>query len=210
MAGRALGVRDLALVASFAALIAALGMVPAWYPFGAAVPVTAQTLGVMLAGVALGSRRAAWAVAVFLVLVAVGLPLLSGGRGGLAVLLGPSAGFLLGWLPGAWFTGALAERRPERLPRRALAVWFGAAAAAGGIGVVYLLGVPVMAWRLHASIGRALTLSVVYLPGDLVKVVVAAAAAAGLHRGYPSLLPRREVAAALAGTTRMRPDAEVG
>jgi biotin transport system substrate-specific component len=186
--------RDLALVAGFAALIAVFGLVPAWYPFGAAVPVTAQTLAVMLAGLALGSRRATLAVLTFLVLVAVGLPLLSGFRGGLGVFAGPSVGFLLGWLPGAWFTGTLAENRPARLPRRALLAWFAVAAAVGGIGVVYLLGVPLMAWRLHTSIGHALALSAIYLPGDLVKVAVAAAAAAGLHRGYPSLLPRRAAA----------------
>jgi biotin transport system substrate-specific component len=191
MGGRRSSVRDLALVATFAALIAALGFVPAWYPFGVAVPVTVQTLGVMLAGLALGSRRATLAVLTFLVLVAAGLHLLSGFRGGLGVFAGSSVGFLLGWLPGAWVTGALAESRPARLARRALVAWFAVAAAVGGIGVVYLLGVPLMAWRLHLSLGHALTVSAVYLPGDLVKVAVAAAAAAGLHRGYPSLLPRR-------------------
>ncbi|MFZ0157482.1 MAG: biotin transporter BioY, partial [Kineosporiaceae bacterium] len=66
--------RDLALVAVFAALIAALGLAGVIYPFGSVVPITAQTLGVMLAGSILGARRGVLAVLTFLVLVAAGLP----------------------------------------------------------------------------------------------------------------------------------------
>ena len=101
--------RDLALVAVFAALIAALGLAPPLYLFGGSVPITAQTLGVMLAGSVLGARRGALAVLAFLVLVAVGLPLLSGGRGGLGVFVGPSAGSSLGWVLGAWVVGWVVE-----------------------------------------------------------------------------------------------------
>ena len=181
--------RDLALIAAFAAFVAVLGQLPAFQPFGIAVPITAQTLGVMLAGLCLGSRRGALAIVTFLVLVALGWHLLSGGRGGLGVFVGPSAGFILGWVPGAWFTGALAERQPARLARRARFAWFAGAAAAGGIGVVYLIGVPVMALRLGQSLGHALAVSAVFLPGDALKVAVAAVVAAGVHRGYPGLLP---------------------
>src|ERR1039458_3857102 len=87
-----LGSRDLALVASFAALIAVLGL-PGGIPvFGNAVPVPLQALGVMLAGLVLGWRRGALSVVVLLVLVAAGLPLLSGGRGGLGGFAGPRVG----------------------------------------------------------------------------------------------------------------------
>src|SRR5664279_1434893 len=58
--------RDLALIAVFAALIAALGLVPVLQPFGTIAPITAQTLGVMLAGSILGARRGALAVITFL------------------------------------------------------------------------------------------------------------------------------------------------
>ena len=77
--------RDLALIATFTGVVAALGLVPAFVPPGFTVPITAQSLGVMLAGAVLGARRGFWALALFLVLVAVGLPLLAGGRGGLGV-----------------------------------------------------------------------------------------------------------------------------
>ena len=72
--------RDLALVAAFAALIAALGVVPALQILPVGAPITAQTLGVMLAGSVLGARRGALAVTTFLVLVAAGLPLLPPSR----------------------------------------------------------------------------------------------------------------------------------
>ena len=189
---RRLPARDLALVATFAALIAAMGLVPPLYVLGLSVPITLQTLGVMLAGSLLGAGRGALAVVVLLVLVAAGLPLLSGGRGGLAVFAGPSAGYLLGWPLGAAVTGWLAEVRPVRgaLP------WLLAANAIGGILVVYLLGVPVQAQRLGTSgvVSTAIS-SVVYLPGDLVKVVVASTVALAVHRGYPVLAPRRASAA---------------
>ena len=178
---RRLAARDLALIAVFAALIAALGLIGPLYPFGVAVPVTAQTLGVMLAGLVLGPRRGALAVLVFLALVAVGLPLLSGGRGGLGVFTGPSAGFLIGWVPGALVAGLLGQLRGERAALASLLV----AAVIGGIVVIYAVGVPVLAWRTHVSLSKAFTLSWVYLPGDLVKAVIAAVVARGVERGYP-------------------------
>ena len=67
--------RDLALTATFAGLIAGLGLVPAVSPFGFPVPVTVQSLGIMIAGAVLGARRGASAVLLFLFLVALGLRL---------------------------------------------------------------------------------------------------------------------------------------
>jgi biotin transport system substrate-specific component len=76
--------RSIALVSLFAALIAVFGLIPKIdLPLG--VPITLQTLGVMLAGCLLGPKRALQALALFLAAVALGLPLLSGGRGGLGV-----------------------------------------------------------------------------------------------------------------------------
>jgi biotin transport system substrate-specific component len=179
--------RDLALIASFAALIAALGLVPAVQPFGLSVPITAQTLGVMLAGSILGARRGALAVIVFLLLVAAGLPLLAGGRGGLAVFAGASAGFLIGFVPGAYVIGWLAERRPARrhLP------WLLMANALGGIGVVYLVGAPVMARVADLTLDQTLTALATFLPGDVTKVVIASVVASAVLRAYPTVLPRR-------------------
>jgi biotin transport system substrate-specific component len=189
---RRLAARDLALVAVLAALIAVLGLPGTLNPFGLAVPITAQTLGVMLAGLLLGPRRGALAVLVFLALVAAGLPLLAGGRGGLGVFAGPSAGFLVGWVAGAAVTGLLADLAPERL----LLVSFLVAAVLGGVLVVYAVGVPVLAWRAHLSLAKALATTAAFVPGDLIKAVAAAVVARGVERGYP-LRERRTAAGAL-------------
>ncbi|MCK2219416.1 biotin transporter BioY [Actinomadura sp. ATCC 31491] len=176
---------DLARVAVFAALIAVLGLPGSVNVFGNLVPITLQTLGVMLAGVILGSWRAALAVAVLLVLVAAGLPLLAGGRGGLGVFAGPSAGFLVGWLPGAAVTGWLTERAGHRPGLTQLA----GACLVGGVGVIYLFGIPVQALVTGMSLPAAALLSATFLPGDLIKALLAAAVARGAQRAYPDAVP---------------------
>jgi biotin transport system substrate-specific component len=191
MSSRRLPSRDLALIASFAALIAVLGLVPGIHLFGNAVPITLQTLGVMLAGSILGWKRGALAVLVLLVLVAIGLPLLAGGRGGLAVFASPSAGYLLGWVPGAAAIGWLVQRRLPSYP-----LWWGALAnILGGIGVVYALGIPVQAAVTGTSglVATAVSASV-FLPGDAVKVAIATVVAAAIHRGYPGVTHRSATA----------------
>ncbi len=179
---------DLALIAVFAALIAVLGFIPSLLLPGMTVPITAQTLGVMLAGSILGARRGALSVVLFLVLVAAGLPLLSGGRGGLGVFTAPSAGFLIGWIFGAYTVGWLVEHRPDRYGLG----WLLISNFVGGVLVVYAFGIPVMAWVSNLTIVKALTVSLAFVPGDLVKVVVASLVTAGVMRGYPSaVVPRK-------------------
>ena len=175
--------RDLALVASFAALIAVLGLPGSISLFGNAVPITLQTLGIMLAGSILGWKRGALSVVVLLVLVAAGLPLLAGGRGGLAVFFGPTAGYLFGWVLGAAVIGWLVQRRLPAYPLW----WGGLANVVGGIGAVYLIGIPVLAAATSTSLWLAATGSLAFLPGDALKVVIATAVASAVHRGYPGI-----------------------
>jgi biotin transport system substrate-specific component len=175
--------RDLALVASFAALTAVLGLPAGVHLLGNAVPITLQSMGIMLAGSILGWRRGALSVLVLLVLVAAGLPLLSGGRGGLAVFFGPSAGYLFGWVLGAAVIGWLVQRRLPAYPLW----WGGLANVLGGIGVVYLVGVPVQAAVTGTSVWVAAASSLAFLPGDALKVVIATGVASAVHRGYPGI-----------------------
>lgn len=176
--------RDLALVATFAGVIAALGLVPALVPPGFAVPITAQTLGVMLAGSVLGARRGFLSVVLLLVLVAVGLPLLAGGRGGLGAFTTPSVGFLLGWPVAALVIGWLTERggATYHLP------WGLVANVVGGIVVLYAIGMVGIVAVAGVSVQAAVVSTWVFLPGDLVKVVLAALVARGVHAAYPGLL----------------------
>ncbi len=179
--------RDLALVAVFVGIMAALGLVPAFYPFGVAVPITAQSLGVMLAGAVLGARRGALSMVVFLALVAVGLPLLAGGVGGLGVFFTPRVGFLIGFPAAAYVVGLLTERwaPPYTLHRGIVAN------LVGGVLVLYAFGIAGIMAVGQVGIDAAVTPLLVYLPGDLIKVVVAALVARGVHAGYPGLLVAR-------------------
>ncbi|MBD9371283.1 biotin transporter BioY [Rhizobium sp. ARZ01] len=183
--------RDIVLVALFAAIIIVLGMLPPITLGFIPVPITAQSLGVMLAGCILGAKRGASACLLVVLLVAIGLPVLSGGRGGLAVFAGPTAGYLVGWVAGAYVTGLIAERLVrEGQPELPQFLGFLVAAIVGGIGVVYLFGI---AWLSYMS-GKAfveITLaSLVFIPGDLIKAFVAMLAGRAVLAGYP-LLPAR-------------------
>jgi biotin transport system substrate-specific component len=184
MQARRMTSRDLALVATFAGVVAALGLIPAVYPVGNAVPITAQSMGVMLAGGILGARRGFFSVALLLVLVAVGLPLLAGGRGGLGVFASPSVGFLVGWPVAAYVVGWLTERGG---PSYRLA-WGVVANVIGGIVVLYAFGIVGMVAVLHIGVWHAVVLNGWFLAGDLVKAVLAALIARGVHAAYPGLL----------------------
>lgn len=179
--------QDLALIATFAGLIASLGLVPAFSPFGFPVPITIQSLGIMLTGAILGARRGAAAVLLFLVLVAIGLPLLSGGRGGLGVFAGASAGYLVGFPIAAAVIGWLIHRRGAPYSP----VWGTFATVIGGIAVLYAIGIPVTAWRADISLWAAITGSALFVVGDLVKATVAASVAGAVFRARPDLLPPR-------------------
>jgi len=190
--------RDLAQIAIFAALIAALGL-PGTITVGSTgVPITLQTLGIMLAGGILGARKGFLSVLVFLVLVSAGLPLLAGGRGGLGVWAGPSAGYLIGWLVGAAVIGWLTAKILPAYP-----LWLGIVInIVGGVLVVYACGVAVLAFRI--GFVPAVTSNFLYLPGDGLKVLVASIVIKQVHRAYPGLIgppPTGEPAPADAAAT---------
>jgi len=169
--------RDLARIAVFAALTAGLGLLGSFTVAGV-VPITLQTLGVMLAGAILGPWRGSAAMALLILGVALGLPLLAGGRGGLGVFVTPTAGYLVAWLVAPVVIGLIVGKRP---------VWWRVALGCviGGIFVVYLFGIPVQAWFTQLTIGQTIVTSLVFLPGDILKVVVASLVTMGLYRAYP-------------------------
>jgi len=180
----AIGPGDLAQAAVFAALIGALGL-PGTITLGSTgVPITLQTLGVMLAGSILGPRKGALAVVLFALLAIAGLPILAGGRTGLVSLSSPTGGFFVGWLPAVLVIGALTA---AMMPRYRVG-WGILINVVGGMAVIYAFGTAGLVLRTDLSWGAALAANGVYLPGDLAKAVAAALVAAQVHRTRPGLI----------------------
>jgi biotin transport system substrate-specific component len=165
------------------ALLAACVAVGAWFqlPIGA-VPVTLQPLFVLLAGYLLGPAHGAGAVALYVAAGVLGMPVFAGGHAGLGVLLGPTGGFLVGFVLAAGVTGLAARRGAPLGWGRGLAVGLLALAVAYGVGVAWVARV------LHLGARQAILVGFVPFIGlDLVKVVVAVAVARHLraHRLSP-------------------------
>lgn len=173
--------KDLSYIAIFAGLVAALGLFPPIPVPVIPVPVTAQTMGVMLAGSILGSRRAGLSMLVFLAIVALGVPALSGGRSGLGVFAGPSGGFLVGFPIGAFVVGLLTERSWERY-NLSKGIVFN---LVGGIGAIHAVGIPWAAAASGIALHQAAAGSAAFLPGDIVKAIAAAWVAVAVRRAYP-------------------------
>ncbi|KHL05214.1 biotin transporter BioY [Sinomonas humi] len=183
--------QSLALVAVFAALVAASALAPA-IPVGSfGVPITVQTLAVALTALVLGASRAAAAVGLYLLLGFAGLPIFSGGRAGLQILAGGSAGYIVAFFVGAFVLGALAQLIVQRASARRRTLWFFLAATGVSIVVVHGLGVLGMMVNLKLSWPAAFAADLVYYPGDILKNVIAAVAAAAVHRAFPDVLVRR-------------------
>lgn len=175
--------RNLVMIALFAALIAVLGLIPK-ITLISGVPITAQSLGVMLCGTVLGARRGAMAVLLFLLLVALGLPLLSGGRGGLGVFVGPSAGFLIGFPIAAFVTGLIIARL-RSIPLTLAGI---VASILGGIVALYIPGILGMAVVLDKSLTEAALLATPFIPGDLIKAAIAGMLTAALAKARPGVV----------------------
>ncbi len=159
-------VRSLVFCALFAAVIAVLAQVQ--IPLPGLVPISLATFGVMLSGLLLGWRCGTLAVAVYVLLGAVGIPVFAGFKGGLSALMGPTGGYIVGYLPYALLAGLEILNLRDKLWGRCVLLVIGTA-------VCYALGT---AWFVHVT-GRTLAESmalcvVAFLPGDAVKIILAA------------------------------------
>ncbi|SIQ83114.1 biotin transporter BioY [Bosea sp. TND4EK4] len=177
--------RDIVLIALFAAITAGLAMSPPIVLPAIGVPVTAQSLGAMLAGGVLGARRGALSMVLFLALVAMGLPLLSGGRGGIGVFLGPTAGYLFGWIFAAFVVGFLVELFWNGLTTLKATL----ICAIGGVVVLYAIGIPWSAAVAGISVPNAFFGSLPFLIGDILKCYVAGLVVVIVKRSYPIIIP---------------------
>lgn len=164
-----------------AALLAALLAASAWVaiPLGGGVPLTLQTFIVVLAGLVLGPRAAGAALAVYLLLGAAGLPVFAGARGGLGVLLGPTGGYLWGFLAGAvliaFIRSGLAVKMTSRIAD--------AVAVAVGLIAIYLLGWTQLMLVMALSPAEAFAAGVLpFVVADAAKGAVAIGVASALRR----------------------------
>ena len=183
---------DLALIAVFAALIAAFSLTPS-IPIGV-VPITLQTLAVVLAGLVLGARRGFLATLLYLAVGFAGLPVFAGGAAGLGVLAKPSVGYLLAFPFGAALAGYVASL---------FSSWRGAKQYLGfflaGVGASLLIhAAGIVGLMLVARMGlvAAIVFDLTFWIGDLAKMFVAAAIAVAVHKAFPALLVRRQPVAA--------------
>lgn len=157
---------DVVLVAGFACFTAAFAQISFWV---GPVPITGQTFAVLLAGALLGSRRGALSQLTYLAIGATGIPywFALGGPPGIARLVGPTGGYLIGFAAAAFVVGWLAERGWDRR------VWMAIPAMLGGSIVIYIFG---LSWLSHFVPGDAVLQAGLYpfVIGDLIKVVAAA------------------------------------
>lgn len=180
---------DLALVLSGALAVALLAQVTIPLPI---VPITGQTLGVIVVGAALGARRGAAALASYMVAGLAGAPVFAGFTGSLAAVATPSFGFVIGFIPAAFVAGWIAERAWDRRSLKAFAGFIAASI------VPFLVGVPYMAMILNVVLGAGYDLAgilavgvVPFLAGGLVKAALAAALIPLAWRGVRALDERR-------------------
>lgn len=183
---------DLGLIAVFAAFTAVCAVLPA-IPVGpVAVPITLQTLAVYLTGLVLGGRRGFLAILLYVVVGLVGLPVFAGFRGGPSVLAGPSAGYIVAFPLAALCAGLLGYAVLRRGAARTRAILgLAGAAVLGGFLITRVLGIPGMMLNGGLTLRDAFLADLIYWPGDLIKVALAAVIAAAVHRAFPRLAARR-------------------
>jgi biotin transport system substrate-specific component len=170
--------REVALILGGSLLLALAAQISVPLPF-TPVPVTGQTLGVLLIGALYGPLRGPLAVLAYLAEGVAGLPVFALGRSGAAALLGPTGGYLVGFVPAAAVAGVLGGAgRPA---------WFRLAGLLLATALVYAVGVPWLAWVRVMPLASAVAAGLLpFLPGDVLK----AGLAAGIVPAGAALLAR--------------------
>jgi biotin transport system substrate-specific component len=155
------------LIAAGASLTAALAqvVVPLW-----PVPITGQTLAVLLVGGTLGALRGALSMLLYALLGIVGLPIFSDASSGWNIVAGPTGGYIIGFIVAAAFTGWLAERRWDRKFIGSMIIFF------GGTSVTFAAGLPWLAFSLNMNLEQTFQAGLYpFIIGGVIKTVIAAA-----------------------------------
>ena len=167
----------------YASLFAALMVLGVYLriPVGP-VPIVLTNLFVLLSGILLGKKWGPASVGIYLLLGAVGLPVFSRG-GGIALLFGPTGGYLLGYLPACYVTALVAHRGKTSVARDLVAL-------CAGTLVIYAAGVPWLKLALEMTWPRALAAGMLpFLIGDALKVAAALGLTRTLQKAAPELFP---------------------
>jgi biotin transport system substrate-specific component len=173
-------VTDAALITAGAAVTAGAAQlaVPLW-----PVPITGQTLAVLVVGSTLGATRGALSMVLYAVLGLVGLPVFSDGASGVSVIAGPTGGYIVGFIFAAALTGWLAQRKWDRKILR------GALAFGAGTVVTFAFGLPWLSFALQANLQQTLEWGLYpFIVGGVVKALLAA----GILRGAWALVSRAD------------------
>ncbi|KRF06311.1 transcriptional regulator [Arthrobacter sp. Soil782] len=180
---------DLSLIAVFAAVVAASAILPA-IPVGqVGVPITLQTLAIMVTGIVLGPWRAGAALSLYVAVALAGLPIFSQFRGGIGVLFGPSAGYIIAFPIAAFVVGFLARIVFRRFSRyRFLALFV--ACTVTSLLITHPLGIIGMMINAKLDLAAAIAADVVFLPGDVLKNLAAAAIGLSVLKAFPRLQSR--------------------
>jgi biotin transport system substrate-specific component len=161
--------RDVTLIVFGTLFVAMLAQVIIPLPF-TPVPLTGQTFAVLLVSAALGSKRGAASMTLYLAAGAIGLPFFAGGTHGFSIVVGATGGYLVGFIIAAYVIGLLAERGLERSVHTSIIPFL------VGTIIVYACGVTWLAIVLD-SLSKAITLGLVpFLIGDVIKLIAAALA----------------------------------
>lgn len=143
------------------------------------VPFTLQTFFTALSAVLLGGRTGALSQMVYVILGCMGLPVFAGGKAGLGVLLGPTGGYLIGFIVGAYIIGKIVETRAE-----AGIIWIAMAILAGDL-LIYSIGTLWLSIITHFSLVKSLFVGVVpFVLPEILKLLAAAILASRIKAQY--------------------------
>lgn len=167
--------RDMTLIAMFAAVTAVLSQIT--IPLGfTPIPVNLATLSVLIAGGLLGSIKGAISQLVYLLIGAVGIPVFSGFRGGVGILVGPTGGYIIGYVIGAFVVGIIIEKCDRKIPTLV-------GAMVAGMIVLYATGTLWFMISTKNGLVASLTMCVVpFLIGDAFKIAAATFLVRRLYR----------------------------
>jgi len=172
-------VSNIALAALLAALTAAFAYVSIPIP-GFPAPVSFQVFGIYFAGLLLGPRWGGFSVGLYLLAGIAGAPVFSGGGSGLGYLLGPTGGYLVGFLLAAALIGALVHRGLDPKPLGTVPITVQAGALVAGLVVIYAVGVPWLVAVAGYTVTKAATVgALIFIPGDIIKIVATLALVKG-------------------------------